>query len=486
MAVLSELEPKNVFAFFEEICGIPHGSGDTKRISDHLVAFAKERGLSYIQDEMNNVIIEKPGVNASEDAEPVILQGHIDMVCEKESGYDIDFSSEGLKLKLEDGIISAEGTTLGGDDGIAVAYMLALLDSKDITHPPLYCVFTVDEEIGMLGAAALDLSSVKSKLLINIDSEDEGVIMASCAGGATATCSLPIDRKNDSEGICCRLMVKGLTGGHSGVEIHKQRANSNQVLGRILYRISREASLDLISVEGGLKDNAIPRESVSFLSVKDKKSFDQISVDIEEMKLILKHEYHKTDPGLELVFEKVDDPSSPNPMDKASEDRVIALLRGLPNGIYRMSEEIEGLVQTSLNMGILKTDEKAVNASFSVRSSVGSEKDELIERLEAVTEALGGSVSVAGDYPAWEYKKDSRLRELMVDTYKELYKESPVIEAVHAGVECGLFAGQIEGLDAVSIGPEMKDIHTPAESMDAESVKRTWEYILKCLEKLAK
>ena len=280
--------------------------------------------------------------------------------------------------------------------------------------------------------------------------------------------------------------MKGLTGGHSGVEIHKQRANSNQVLGRILYRISREASLDLISVEGGLKDNAIPRESVSFLSVKDKKSFDQISVDIEEMKLILKHEYHKTDPGLELVFEKVDDPSSPNPMDKASEDRVIALLRGLPNGIYRMSEEIEGLVQTSLNMGILKTDEKAVNASFSVRSSVGSEKDELIERLEAVTEALGGSVSVAGDYPAWEYKKDSRLRELMVDTYKELYKESPVIEAVHAGVECGLFAGQIEGLDAVSIGPEMKDIHTPAESMDAESVKRTWEYILKCLEKLAK
>ena len=268
MNVLKGLEPAPVFRFFEEICGIPHGSGDTKRISDYCVQFAKERGLEVRQDEYNNVIIRKQGTSGYENAAPVMLQGHIDMVCEKEAGCDIDFAKDGLRLRLENGIVTADGTTLGGDDGIAAAYMLAILDSDTIPHPPLECVLTVDEEIGMLGAAAMDMSDLRSRIMLNIDSEDEGFLLVSCAGGMTARCLVLVERAAMS-GTKAEIKVTGCMGGHSGTEINKGRANASMVLGEVLEALRKEAPFRLVSVNGGLKDNAIPREAAAELVFAD-------------------------------------------------------------------------------------------------------------------------------------------------------------------------------------------------------------------------
>ena len=486
MNILADLEPASVFSYFEEICSIPHGSRDTKRISDYLAGFAAEHGLSCIQDEYNNIIIKKPGSTGRESEVPVIIQGHMDMVCEKEPDCDIDFSTDGLRLKIENGMITADGTTLGGDDGIAVAYALAILDSDTISHPPIEAVITVDEEIGMLGAAALDMSVLEGRRLLNIDSEDEGHLLVSCAGGVTASVNLPIESQNMdalyNDPVFIKLSVTGLMGGHSGVEIDKGRANSNVLLGRALYEISGSTAFNLKSVSGGLKDNAIPRMSEAVL-VTDRTSIDKIKDICEALTAELHAEYSLTDPEILISIEET--PSSealPTAMTTESGRRVITAIYNMPSGIQNMSFSLPGLVETSLNMGILFTEADKVVMSYSVRSSVGSRKDELVNRLRCLAEALGGNVTTEGAYPAWEYLENSPLREAMISVYEDMYKKKPVIESIHAGVECGLFADGLPGLDAVSFGPDIHDIHTPKEALDIESVKRTWEYLLKVLE----
>ena len=480
MNVLKGLEPASVFRFFEEICGIPHGSGDTKRISDYCVQFAKERGLEVRQDEYNNVIIRKQGTSGYENAAPVMLQGHIDMVCEKEAGCDIDFAKDGLRLRLENGIVTADGTTLGGDDGIAAAYMLAILDSDTIPHPPLECVLTVDEEIGMLGAAAMDMSDLRSRIMLNIDSEDEGFLLVSCAGGMTARCLVPVERAAMS-GTKAEIKVTGCMGGHSGTEINKGRANASMVLGEVLEALRKEVPFCLVSVNGGLKDNAIPREAAAELVFADDAG---AAGKIAALSEDLQKRFADADPGIRIEYAHVPAGQSFGPMTEESTERVIRALRSLPNGVQKMSADIEGLVQTSLNLGIMKTEESQVSFAFSVRSSVEEEKQALRKELEKVTASLGGTVEVQGEYPAWEYRKESPLRDLMVEVYTEQYGSAPVVQAIHAGVECGLFSGQLPGLDCVSFGPDMKDIHTPKESMDTESVRRTWEYLLEILRRL--
>ena len=480
MNVLKGLEPASVFRFFEEICGIPHGSGDTKRISDYCVQFAKERGLEVRQDEYNNVIIRKQGTSGYENAAPVMLQGHIDMVCEKEAGCDIDFAKDGLRLRLENGIVTADGTTLGGDDGIAAAYMLAILDSDTIPHPPLECVLTVDEEIGMLGAAAMDMSDLRSRIMLNIDSEDEGFLLVSCAGGMTARCLVPVERAAMS-GTKAEIKVTGCMGGHSGTEINKGRANASMVLGEVLEALRKEVPFCLVSVNGGLKDNAIPREAAAELVVADDAG---AAGKIAALSEDLQKRFTDADPGIRIEYAHVPAGQSFGPMTEESTERVIRALRSLPNGVQKMSADIEGLVQTSLNLGIMKTEESQVSFAFSVRSSVEEEKQALRKELERVTASLGGTVEVQGEYPAWEYRKESPLRDLMVEVYTEQYGSAPVVQAIHAGVECGLFSGQLPGLDCVSFGPDMKDIHTPKESMDTESVRRTWDYLLEILRRL--
>ncbi len=481
MSVLEGLQPANVFKYFEDICGIPHGSRDTKKISDYLAQFAKKQVLRYVQDESNNVIIWKDGTAGYEDHAPVMLQGHMDMVCEKEADCKIDFTKDGLDLQLEDGIISAKGTTLGGDDGIAVAYALAILASDDIPHPPLEVVLTVDEEIGMLGAAALDASVLKSRIMLNMDSEDEGFFLVSCAGGCTSVAQLPVQRE-EKTGTVLRLEIDGLQGGHSGAEIHKGRANANQLLGRVLYAMQKETDIALYQLQGGSKDNAIPRQAQADLVVEEsqKESLCRIA---EAQQKELRDEYQYTDAEITISLTESDQ-CEWHPMTKESTQMVIDCLLNLPGGIVAMDPVIDHMVQTSLNMGILTSSEEEVRFSFCVRSSVDSQKVALVDRLESFIQAKGGMLENAGNYPAWEYRKDSPLRDTMVATYQKMYGKDPVVQGLHAGVECGLFSGKLPGLDCVSYGPDMKDIHTPKESMCVDSVKRTWDFTLEVLKQL--
>ena len=477
MAVLDQLEPKNVFRFFEQMCAIPHGSYNTKAVSDWCVAFAKERGLEHYQDEMNNVILIKEASVGYEEAQPVILQGHLDMVCEKAPGCEKDMAREGLDLAVEGDYIYAEGTTLGGDDGIAVAMALAALDDESLPHPRLEVILTTEEEVGMDGAVALDVSPIRGRKLLNLDSEAEGVFTVSCAGGSMAACELPVARAPFG-GDILRVRVAGLTGGHSGAEIHKGRANANMLLGRLLRTMAAETELRLVSADGGLKDNAIPVAAEAVVAAEDGRKAKAAA---ERMAACFQTEYRRSDPMLTVTAEEA--AAAWQPMDASSTERAVCLLACAPNGVQTMSQDIHGLVQTSLNLGILKTGENAVTASFCIRSSVDSEKEMLKDRLACLLAQLGGGVSFSGEYPGWAYRPDSPLRELMTEVYREQYGREPKVEAIHAGLECGLLAGKLPGLDCVSIGPDLLEIHTPREKMSISSVQRVWMFVREILKR---
>ena len=475
---LAGLQPASVFGFFEEICAIPHGSRNTKAISDYLVAFAKARGLRYIQDEVNNVIIFQEGTCGYEDHAPVILQGHMDMVCEKDASCPLDMAVDGLDIAHDGRYVFAKGTTLGGDNGIAVAYALALLDDPTIPHPPLEVVITVDEEIGMLGAAAIDLSELKSRILLNLDSEDEGVFTVSCAGGATATISLNAERRA-VYGPCVRLCVDGLQGGHSGAEIHKNRANANKVMGEFLSRIQAIMPLCLTSFAGGSKDNAIPRSCQANV-VAMGMNLERINGIAEALQAEVREQYNEP----EATVQAFDiDALGGNALPTEVTAKVIGLLCSTPNGVQAMSQEMPGLVQTSLNMGIAKLG-NTMKMTFSVRSSVNSEKQELLGKLKELAAFYGADYSQMGEYPAWEYKADSKLRSIMVDTYTRMYGKEPEVLAIHAGLECGLLSEKIEGLDCISLGPQAYDIHTPRERLSIASTQRFWSYLCEVLKQM--
>ena len=478
MAVLEHLEPKSVFKFFEEMCAIPHGSSNTKQVSDWLVSFAKERGLEYDQDALNNVIIIREATPGYEAAEPVILQGHMDMVCEKAPDCTKDMETEGLDLAVEGDTVYAVGTTLGGDDGIAVAMALALLDAEDIPHPRIEAVFTVDEEIGMLGAADMDVSMLRGRRMLNLDSEAEGVFTVSCAGGNETKSNLPLSRE-PYEGVAVTITVGGLAGGHSGVEIDKGLGNSNLLMGRVLCAAAAKAELRLVAVNGGLKDNAIPRETVATLVTREPETVLAVCRDLDAA---FKNEYCVTDPGVFVAAEEGKTDSMP--MDQDSTRRVICFLTCVPGGIQAMSADIPGLVQTSLNLGILKTEEHRLVGANCVRSSVDSQKQMLVDRLTCLTELLGGTVEVHGDYAGWQYQQESPLRDLLTEVFVEQYGYEPKIEAIHAGVECGIFAGKLPGLDCVSLGPDLTEIHTCREKMHIASVQRLWALVLETLKRM--
>lgn len=479
---LDQLEPKAVFKYFREICRIPHGSGNVEQISNYCVDFAKEHGLEYRQDESFNIIIWKKGTAGYENSKPVILQGHLDMVAVKEDGCEKNMETDGLDLQLNDGFLEANQTSLGGDDGIAIAYSLALLDSDEIPHPPLEAVFTVNEEIGMLGAAAMELSDLKGKTMLNIDSEEEGIFLAGCAGGATVRCNIPLKRIKE-QGIKRTVTLKNLTGGHSGVEIICQRANANVLMGRILLELGKNLNVSVISICGGEKDNAIAKVGRLELLIapEDNELFDAVMKDIVET---IKHEYESTDPHMEIAAAQEASVSEYSVYHGSVSMKLMLALVHLPNGVMKMSNDIPGLVQTSLNLGIIAENEDAVQLCYSVRSSMSSEKEWLIDRIYSLVEFLGGTCSTEGQYPAWEYRKDSPLRDLMMTVYEELYGKKPVIQTIHAGVECGIMAEKIPGLDCISFGPDIIDIHTTKERLDVASVERTWKMILEVLKRL--
>ena len=480
------VEPVEVFRAFSEIAAIPHGSHNTGAISRFLVDFAKEKGLKYRQDDPGNVIIWKDGKGDT----PVILQGHMDMVCEKEPGCTKDMNTEGLDLYVDGDELKAAGTTLGGDDGIAVAMMMAILESDNEDLPPIEAIFTVDEEIGMLGAAAIDLSDIRGRTMINIDSEEEGVFTVSCAGGVVAKASYPVTFENMTDVSYdgrYEITIEGLIGGHSGIEIHKNRANAIVLLGRVLQRLRDEAGIRVIDIEGGAKDNAIPVSARAIICCANKDIVTLTDSAAEE----LKAEYAVTDPNISITCKPAESLSFFPDKDKergvmtaGSTDAVIYMLTCLPNGIQRMSPDVEGLVQTSLNMGILKRAGSTVTLTFCVRSSVASEKDMLKRRLTDAMKAVGGYTGFEGEYPGWQYRTQSPLRDIMEEVYTEQYGEKPAIEAVHAGVECGFFADKLPGLDCVSIGPKLSEIHTYRESMNIPSVERTYRLVVETLKRL--
>ena len=475
---LAGLQPASVFGYFEKLCSMPHGSGNTKIISDYLVSFAKEHGIRYIQDELNNVLLFQEGTCGYEDHVPVILQGHMDMVCEKDADCPIDMEKEGLDIAHDGQCVFAKGTTLGGDNCIAVAYALALLADKTIPHPPLEVIITVDEETGMYGAAGVDLSMLRSRTLINLDSEDEGVFTVSCAGGARGTIKLPVER-HAVYGPCVRLTVEDLQGGHSGVEIHKNRANANKVMGELLSRIQKLMPLCITKLEGGAKDNAIPR-SCQVTMVAMGMYIERINDITAELEREIREQYDE--PDVKIYGDDVDALGG-NALTTQDTAKVIALLCAAPNGVQAWSQDIAGLVQTSLNLGVVKLDD-SLRMTFAVRSSVNKEKRELLDRLEELAKFYDAEYSETGNYPAWEYKKDSVLRDTMVATFQRMFDKDPQVVAIHAGLECGLLSEKLPGLDCVSIGPDMRDIHTSREKLEIESTRRTWEFLLEVLKAL--
>ena len=475
---LAGIEPQEVFACFEKLCAIPHGSRNTKAISDYLVAFAREQGIRCIQDNLNNVILFGEGTCGMENHAPVILQGHMDMVCEKDPGCSLDMAAEGLDVTHDDTCVYAKGTTLGGDDGIAVAYAMALLMDKTIPHPPLEVIITVDEEIGMLGAAGIDLSMLRGRRMINLDSEEEGIFTVSCAGGATALLSLPNNR-HAVYGPCIRLAVDGLQGGHSGAEIHKNRANANKVMGEFLGRIQKLMPLCLTSFSGGSKDNAIPR-SCQATAVAMGIHLERINEVAAALQAEIREKYDEPEATVQ-AFDV--DALGGNGLSTEDTAKVVALLCAAPNGVQAYSADIPGLVQTSLNLGIAKLGER-FTATFSVRSSVNQEKQALLDKLRDLVGFYGGSYSQMGEYPAWEYRKDSALRDTMVRIYRQMFGKEPEVLAIHAGLECGLLGQKIPGLDCVSIGPQMHDIHTSREKLEIASTERIWRFLLEVLKAL--
>lgn len=478
MSVLAHLQPEAVFRHFESICAIPHGSGNTKQISDFLMDFAAAHGLEAHQDAWNNVIIIKEAAAGYEAAEPVILQGHMDMVCEKAPGCPRDMTKEGLALAVDGDHVYAVDTTLGGDDGIAVAMMLAALEAADLPHPRLECVFTVDEEVGMPGAKHLDVSPLRGRRMINIDSEDEGIFTVGCAGGSRVKCMLPTSRTDCGWGVW-EVSVEGLIGGHSGVEIGKGRANAAILLGRVLDAVARKTEVRLVNLRCPGKDNVIPRAASAIIAAKHGEA---VRAAAEEMEDAFREEYRVSDGGITVRAEEAS--TAKVPMDEASTKRIVAFLLCVPCGVQEMSRDIPGLVETSLNLGILTTDTKTVSAVFSLRSSIESRKTQLERKLTALTEALGGRAEQGERYPAWAYRPVSPLRELMAEVFTGQYGHAPRIEAIHAGLECGILSEKLPGLDCVSIGPELTEIHTVREKMGISSVERTWKLLTETLRRM--
>ena len=482
MKFTENCKPLSVFKYFELLSSVPHGSGNTKAISDICVDFAKKLGLEYYQDDLNNVIIYKKGSKGKENAEPVIIQGHLDMVCAKNPDDPIDMAKEPIKLVIDGEYLRADNTSLGGDDAIAVAMALAILDDDSLSHPPIEAVFTTDEETGMYGASGLDASRLRGRRMLNIDSEEEGVFTVGCAGGMRTNCEIPVSREKYGDGLVSyEIIISGLLGGHSGGEIDKERGNSNKLMSRFLYNAAVDMPMRLISLEGGTFDNVICGKTTATVAVSglDADRFEKLAVSYDK---IYKNELSTSDPGVTLSFSKSNCKAATVTLPDTM--KILKALYISPYGVQNMSMDIKGLVQTSLNLGILKLTEKSIKYSFLIRSSLATQKKELYDRVKTVTELFGGTIKKHSDYPEWEYKKVSPLRDTALEAFRQTYGKEATITATHGGLECGFFSSKLPGLDCISYGPELYDIHSVRERLGIASVGRVYELTCKILELL--
>ncbi len=474
MAILENLQPTRVFKYFEEIAAIPHGSGNCCAIAKYCIDFAEKHSLKYVRDDADNVIIYKPATKGYEDADTVILQGHLDMVIQKTPDCKIDLEKEGLELYVDGDYVKAKGTTLGADNGIALAMVLAILESNDIPHPPIEALFTSDEEIGMVGALALDMNLLSGKKLINIDSEEDDILTVSCAGGSDFSITAPLNRKK-AKGTKVRVSLKGLKGGHSGIEIHKGRVNANILMGRLINTLKDEIDFEILSVCGGDKGNAIPLMS-TLRAVTN--SPEQFVSKVKNCLDTVKKEICAREP--DFNFEVLVEEEKEYDVIGIKKE-VIFLLSCAPNGVLKMSAEIEGLVETSLNLGILNTDDNNLFMLFSLRSNKKSAMEYLERKLTTLCSFVDCEIYKGGYYPPWELKSNSPLQSLYKKVYAEKQGKDIKIEAIHAGLECGVLASGKQGLECISVGPNLYDVHTTKERLSILSTARVYDLILEVL-----
>ncbi len=481
MGKLSALKPERVFYYFEEISNIPHGSYNTKALSDYCAEFAKDHGLRYYQDEANNIIIYKEATPGYEHVSPVIIQGHLDMVCEKEADSTIDFLKDGLELLVSGDDLYADKTTLGGDDGIAVALGLAILEEEERPHPALEVLFTTDEEVGLLGASALDATKLSGSYFINLDSEEESTLTCGCAGGVRMDGSIPVKRE-PFNGMKYKIELSSFQGGHSGIEIDKWHINPVILMGRLLFELAESASIRLLSLKGGNKDNAIPRDAAAeiLVDISEGRKVEETFARIKEEFL---SEFLSMEPEMKALLHSCGE-TKEDVLVEEDFSKTVFFLMASPAGVQAMSADIEGLVETSLNLGVFTLTKDAITVSYALRSSKNTARIALEKKMKQyITHFPGGKVSTRGEYPAWEYRKNSRLRDLCTSVYEELYKKSMKVEAIHAGLECGIFSEKIKNLDCVSLGADVFDVHTPKERLSISSTQRTYAYLWEILKR---
>lgn len=497
--MLEKYQPQKVFHYFEQICRIPHPSYHCEAISNYLMDFAKAHGLEAYQDQFYNVIIIKEASAGKEELEPIMIQGHMDMVTVKDDGIRIDMQKEGLQLAIDGDYIYAKGTSLGGDDGIAVAYGLALLDDDTLSLPRIELVVTTEEEVGMEGATGIDLSVCRANRMLNLDSEDEGEFVVACAGGMRVHADMEAGEKlplTENELLYC-IEVGDLAGGHSGTEIIRHSANACKVIGSVLHGLwAMDCSFMLMDLEGGTKDNAIPIYAKALIAVSKERK-DQIKANIDKLQEDFRKQYGATDPDGYVKCSEVE-PADRNDMQSCLQNtkkeillfskertrQIIDFLCEVPNGVQSMCTEMTELPQTSLNLGIMKSEADGIHFGFSLRSSVSAEKKELCDKVCEIIDKYEGTYELGGDYPAWEYKADSALREHLVRVYEKQYGKLPEVLSIHAGLECGILASKKPGLDCVSVGPDILDIHTTRERLSISSVQRVWKFLVEALETL--
>lgn len=477
---LANLKPEKVFEFFRQISEIPRGSGNTEKIAQYCLDFANERGLKAIKDDGGNVIIYAAGSYGYENCEPVVIQGHMDMVCEKTPECKKDMTIEGLDLCTDGEYLWADGTTLGGDDGIAMAYIFALLDTEDIPHPPIEAVITRDEETGMYGADEFCADLIEGKRILNIDSEEEGIFTVSCAGGITSHCDIPLEAPSESAEYVYEITVSGLAGGHSGVDINKGRANAFKVLSNLLNNFYSFVNFRISYISGGGKMNVIP-QNASIIIGTNTECFNDLEKTVNSYSEDFLKGCAADDSSAEFTVKVLD--TEHLFYNKISTEKILGFLKEAPTGVICMSKSMPGMVQTSLNIGVLDIAADVLSADFLIRSNSADDKKEVMKTVTAFIEKFNGKNEFSADYPAWEYREISPLRDLMVETYVELYGKEPTISAIHAGLECGIFSKKIKDADIISFGPDIENIHTPAERINIASVERTWNLLITFLKK---
>ncbi len=487
MAVLNALKPSAIWTHFEEMCAIPHPSKHEDAMRRYVIDFAKKNNLEYEVDAVGNVVIRKPATKGFEDRKGVILQGHLDMVPQANSDTKHDFEKDPIKPRIDGEWVKATGTTLGADNGMGVCAALAVLEAKDLSHGPIEALFTIDEETGMTGAFGLKPGYLKGDILMNLDSEDEGELFIGCAGGTNALAEFKYEiNPVPKDSASYKIIVKGLKGGHSGCDIHLYRGNSNKIIFRFLRMAERNFGLRIASVEGGTLRNAIPREAHAVVVVPSAKAKDFESA-LKNFESTLRNEFATADPGLEIKLEKADMPDGV--IDQKSQKNVINCIFALPNNVIRMSNDMPGLVETSTNLAIVKSDdaEKKISVICLLRSSVDSGKEALERKMESVFELAGASKIVFdGQYPGWKPNPNSAILKVMIEGYKKQFGKEPKISAIHAGLECGLIGGVFPNLDMISFGPTIRNPHSPDEMVNIATVQKFWDYLVETLKNVPK